>query len=330
MKYKEGDRVRINSLDWYNENKDEDGIVELSTHIFTPGMSQFCGKVMTIEDVFEDIDDNAVYYMEEIDYDWTDEMIEGLAEEETKPKFKVGDKVKDKNNRVWFIVRVSETFFDISSVPNAQGYFVPIDDQDDYELVPQYFSNEIEMNNVKRNACQKCVFAVRDDSPHCGLRGFTTSFNVECCESENDKAPNGFELQEDGYFSWVKKKKDMTYPKTYEECCCILHEYPTQPSITGYKHELLHTFRKLLICLDAYWMIAGEEMGLGKPWEPDYTEESWEQGSPIKYVIYNNGTCIVKERKSSPNHILAFPTEEMRDAFYEAFKELIEECKELL
>ena len=27
---------------------------------------------------------------------------------------------------------------------------------------------------------------------------------------------------------------------------------------------------------------------------------------------------------------LAFPTEEMRDAFYENFKELIEECKELL
>lgn len=51
-------------------------------------------------------------------------------------KFKVGDKVKDKNNREWFIVRVSETFFDISSAPNAQGYFVPIDDQNDYELVP--------------------------------------------------------------------------------------------------------------------------------------------------------------------------------------------------
>jgi hypothetical protein len=28
--------------------------------------------------------------------------------------------------------------------------------------------------------------------------------------------------------------------------------------------------------------------------------------------------------------ILAFPTEEMRDAFYENFKYLIEECKELL
>lgn len=70
-------------------------------------------------------------------------------EEKIKPKFKVGDKVKDKNNRVWFVVRVSETFFDISRIPNAQGYencgyFVPIDNQDDYELVPQCFSNDIE------------------------------------------------------------------------------------------------------------------------------------------------------------------------------------------
>ena len=84
QKYKVGDKVRIKCLDWYNENKDEDGIVELSTHIFTPGMSQFCGKVVTIVDVFEDIDDNVVYYIEEIDYDWTDEMIEGLVEEEGK------------------------------------------------------------------------------------------------------------------------------------------------------------------------------------------------------------------------------------------------------
>lgn len=55
------------------------------------------------------------------------------------PRFNVGDKVKDKNNRVWFIVQVSEKHFDISSVPNAEGYFVPIDDQDNYELVPNKF-----------------------------------------------------------------------------------------------------------------------------------------------------------------------------------------------
>ena len=58
---------------------------------------------------------------------------------EKLPKFKVGDRIKDKNNKIWFVVQVSEKHFDISSVPNAEGYFVSIDDQDYYELVPNKF-----------------------------------------------------------------------------------------------------------------------------------------------------------------------------------------------
>ena len=81
MKYKVGDRVRIKSLDWYNENKDKYGFVDFSTSVFVPGMSQFCGKIVTIEDVFEEEDD-VVYCMEGIDYDWTDEMIECKVEEQ--------------------------------------------------------------------------------------------------------------------------------------------------------------------------------------------------------------------------------------------------------
>ena len=116
MNYNVGDKVRIKSLDWYKENKDETNDIECSNNIwFYREMSKFCGKVMTISHVGVD------YYtmVEDLVGYWTDEMIEELVEEETKPKFKVGDKVKDKNNRVWFIVRVSETFFDISSVPNG-------------------------------------------------------------------------------------------------------------------------------------------------------------------------------------------------------------------
>ena len=182
------------------------------------------------------------------------------------------------------------------------------------------------MNNMKRNACQKCAFAVHDDNPHCGLRGFTTCFNVEWCSAENDKASNGYELQEDGYFSWVKKKKE--YPKKFVECCTIL--YPNDnfqivsQRVKGHKGDLLFHFQKLLICRDAYWEIAGEEMGLGKPWEPD-----WNDSNP-KYTITVLEDKLVKHFALTQNYILAFPTEEMRDAFYEAFKELIEKCKEFL
>ena len=178
------------------------------------------------------------------------------------------------------------------------------------------------MNNMKRNACQKCVFAVRDDNPHCGLRGFRSDFNVEWCESESDRVPNGYELQEDGYFSWVEKKKE--YPKTYEECCKIIEVPYLKNYVAGYKNGLLDNFQKLLICRDAYWKIYGEENGLGKPWEPDCT-----RGYFIPAIIYRSGS-IQKVEVHYRNAILIFPTAEMRDVFYENFKELIEQCKELL
>lgn len=191
---------------------------------------------------------------------------------------------------------------------------------------------------MKKSVCNTCVYAVNNN--HCGLRGFRSDFNVKYCSAQNtDKLPNGFELQEDGYFSWVNKKSK--YPTTYEECCRIVNANPYIRLIydlsNGQRYsydadnlQLYEKIRQLLICRDAYWKITGEGMGLGKPWEPDYIEESFEQGSPIKYVIYYTGTNIEKCIKCTPSYILSFPTEEMRDAFYENFKDLIERCKELL
>lgn len=118
---------------------------------------------------------------------------------------------------------------------------------------------------------------------------------------------------------------EYKYPSNYEECCSILNEYSIQPNITGYKYELLHNFRKLIICLNAYWKIAGEELGLGKPWEPD-----WSNGDETKFCIYTTQNIISLDIFGVDNRILAFPTEEMRDIFYRNFKNLIEKCKKFL
>lgn len=125
----------------------------------------------------------------------------------------------------------------------------------------------------------------------------------------------------DGKAYFVKKKPK--YPKTYRECCDILDVEPYSRS-AGYKSDLITAFRNLLICRDAYWMIAGEEMGLGKPWECDGTN-----GYHTHAIIYRGG-FIQKVEICTRNAILAFPTAEMRDAFYESFKDLIDACKELL
>jgi hypothetical protein len=90
--------------------------------------------------------------------------------------------------------------------------------------------------------------------------------------------------------------------------------------------RLLNSFRKLLICRDAYWKIAGQEMGLGKPWKPDWKND--EQG---RYMIMVYENKLHKDRSIvGTNFILVFPTPEMRDAFNENFKKEIEICKELL
>ena len=121
----------------------------------------------------------------------------------------------------------------------------------------------------------------------------------------------------------VLEKKKKEYPKTYKECSDILSVY-TDPDIDGYKGELLWTFQKLLICRDAYWKIAGDEMGLGKPWKPDWNDDT------AKYSIYTIKGVLTKAISCYDGAIFAFPTEEMRDAFYENFKEEIEICKEFL
>lgn len=121
----------------------------------------------------------------------------------------------------------------------------------------------------------------------------------------------------------VLEKKKREYPKTYEECCEILSA--STACWGGYKCGVLGVLQKLLICRDAYWKIAGEEMGLGKPWEPD-----WSDNYQKKWTINFYQNEINLTNGPNAHFVLAFPTEEMRDVFYENFKELIESCKELL
>ena len=75
MRYKRGDRVKIKSLDWYNDNKDQHGRVACGYHVFTEDMSKFCGCTMIICNITNlgvmTMGGNASY--------WTDEMIEGIA-----------------------------------------------------------------------------------------------------------------------------------------------------------------------------------------------------------------------------------------------------------
>lgn len=144
--------------------------------------------------------------------------------------------------------------------------------------------------------------------------------------------PFKFEIVERDNGYYVVKKKTQ-YPKTYEECCKVLGidiqfcmKYLPHGTFS-YRDTLIYNLQELIICRDAYWKIAGEQMGLGKLWKPDFTNDDEE-----RYGIYTAANKVVKDfcGVGDVNTILTFPTKEMRDAFYENFKDLIERCKELL
>lgn len=142
--------------------------------------------------------------------------------------------------------------------------------------------------------------------------------------------PKGYEFAgvDENTQQAVFTKIQPQYQKTFKECCEVLSLGENGKLYTkGYKASLIQDFHKLLICRDAYWKIAGEQMGLGKPWEPD-----WENTETDKYVIeiVKNTITIHDYPWNETNHLLAFPTKEMRDSFYENFKDLIEQCKVLL
>ena len=129
----------------------------------------------------------------------------------------------------------------------------------------------------------------------------------------------------------VLEKKKKEYPKTYEECCRVLGISDGEFMFSGLsddEYDLFDSFVVIKRCRDAYWKIAGEEMGLGKPWEPD-----WEDVKSRKYVIVRGKRGkIITGDTSSYARTFAFPTKEMRDAFKTSneISKLIEECKEFL
>jgi hypothetical protein len=80
MKYKVGDKVKVKSLEWYNENKGADNSVNFidsngGRYKFIESMSEYCGRIVTIcgvnhVDVYYDIvEDHGMCF-------WIDEMFE--------------------------------------------------------------------------------------------------------------------------------------------------------------------------------------------------------------------------------------------------------------
>ena len=232
--------------------------------------------------------------------------------------YKVGDKVKYKyDNTTYFIRKMfwknDKIFYELSDEVHSDGCSIPdtlIFDVDAVKLQPYKEQEPMNIPETMKQITDIAENFIKIDIP----KGYEF-FGVD---DDNQQV--------------VFEKIGCQYPKTYEECCDVLKiEYPyfrTEEdgiSASTYKNKLIGNLKQLFICRDAYWKLAGEEMGLGKPWKPDWNDVC------DKYTIYLvYGNEIWRDTGQTIGTLLAFPTAEMRDTFYENFKDLINECKELL
>ena len=299
MKYSVGTKVRIRSNDWYLQNKRSDNNIECGETFFTREMVLFCSSIMTI-DYISPINGMDFYRMKEDkgQYCWTDEMIEELVEEESKPKlkYKVGDEVRIKGTDIRGTV---ESIIRGQLIVNYEG-----------SKIPYWPEDVVLMKSVEEETKPKYEDEVNGE--YYSTPKYLVRPNGYQFVDENGNVINAMKI--------VLEKKKKEYPKTYEECCEIIHSVPKFYVDTHLYSGALGVLYKLLICRDAYWVIAGEEMGLDGLWEPDWNDEEQDKygfHNEVKYTIINSA-------------IFVFPTEEMRDAFKENFKKEIKMCKELL
>lgn len=165
---------------------------------------------------------------------------------------------------------------------------------------------------------------------------FMHPYKEEIPEKIKIDIPKGYEFTGVDNQQVVFEKISFQYPKNFKECCevlgCKANDFFTNFSYDGCDVEisdcedkvddLLQNFRKLIYCRNAYWKLAGEEMGF-IPWRPSKDDNV--------YCIFRLQGEIVKDNFTfGDSLLLEFPTEEMRDAFFENFGHLIEICKELL
>ena len=305
MRYKEGDKVIIKSREWYDKNKDESGIVTFSTdrgdYNVTKEDERFFGRVVTITYVGEG------YYITAEDdrgYVWIDEMIEGPSTSIYNEGDIVG--VYDYESDV----RIEEVRWDGASY----SYKVYLAGEEEW-LCYDDIAYKVEAYNSPVSDNPKSM-----DMP------------------DNEiKLPYGYVFKDENgnviNTAKITIEKEKRYPKTYEECCKIL-DFCGEYFFTTYEdgihfpgednniYQILKStsiLTKLLICRNAYWKIAGEEMELGKSWEPDYND--FNKTSSMYCLCGKFGLSVINPFQ------FVFPSKEMRDEFAENFKKDIDSCK---
>ena len=281
MRYKEGDKVIIKSREWYDKNKDESGIITFNADRGGCNFTKqdVCFCGRVVTIKYEGY---GYYLIAEDDrgYAWIDEMIEGP----------------------------STSIYNEGDIVGVYGY-----------------ETDVRIEEVRWDGASysyKVYLAGEEEWLYCDDIAYEVeTYNSSAVSNPKPSLTNSID----------KKKKE--YPKTYEECCKIL-DFCGEYFFTTYEdgihfpgednniYQILKStsiLTKLLICRNAYWKIAGEEMELGKSWEPDYND--FNKTLSMYCLCGKFGLSVINPLQ------FVFPSKEMRDEFAENFKKDIDSCK---
>ena len=118
----------------------------------------------------------------------------------------------------------------------------------------------------------------------------------------------------------VLKLVEPSRPKTWEEYCKMMEGkksyYIALPEFDNKEDAEAFTAYSKLIKLRKQWI--GE-------WKPNWANESQR-----KYVIFNYAGEVVRDISLSTAHCLSFPTLEMREEFFDCFKDYLKQAKTLI
>ena len=128
------------------------------------------------------------------------------------------------------------------------------------------------------------------------------------------------EVDKDGNITIKFVDKVITRSKSWEEYCKMMEGkksyYIALPEFDNKEDAEAFTAYSKLIKLRKNWI--GE-------WKPNWANESQR-----KYVIFNYAGEVVRDISLSTAHCLSFPTLEMREEFFNCFKDYLEQAKDLI
>lgn len=266
-----------------------------------------------------------------IDYKYhsvfSNSILYSLEEFLKKFPYRVGDRVKVCGDNLGIIIGMrwenGYVVYKVKLTKNGYETSKTSENLQPYEEIPTYLNRKV---NEQAEKIKEILEPAKEI-----IEGVYAYNEINCYHQDfGDKVRirlgNDFEIKVEDNKTYIVKKQPQ-YPKNYEECCKVLLLKPEHAtySVSGleYERHLIVNLQRLLICRNAYWKIAGEQMELGKPWEPDACQIVYSIGRDSNRISLCNDVF-------GEYFILEFPTAEMRDTFYENFKELIELCKELL